>query len=605
MNSSNALLKSWKILSVHERKKMSGIVVFQVLLSFMDLVGVFLVGMVAASAFGKIDEGTTLDLRFNILDLLHLNKTPVKYQTLILGLIASLFLIGRTLASILITRHILFYFSRKGAEISNSLVSRFLAQPLLVIQSRTSQDIVYSLTRGVEAISIGVLGSSIVLVADIALLVIMSLALFFVDFGIATGTVLLFATVAFFLQRLMSGKAGRLGVELSSLNIESNEKIVEALGSYREIVVRNRRYYYAQEINRIRAALSVTLAETHFLPFVSKYVIESSVVIGALVLSAVQFLFQDAVQAISTLGIFLAAGTRIAPAVLRIQQGSVQIRNGLGAAEPTLELIEALSSAQHLEVVGGELDTNHGEFVPEIEIDNVTFTYPNSTRPAICEATLLVPAGCLVAVVGPSGAGKTTLVDVILGIISPDIGTIKISGLTPHAAISRWPGSISYVPQDVLIAGGTIRSNVAMGYPQELDNEFRIMEALNAAQLGSNNFKEPLDIDFEVGERGSKLSGGQRQRLGIARALFTKPKLLVLDEATSALDAQTEEILSTAIQLLKGSTTVILIAHRLSTVRSADLVVYIDNGKIISAGTFEQVREAVLDFDYQSRLMGL
>jgi ABC-type multidrug transport system fused ATPase/permease subunit len=211
----------------------------------------------------------------------------------------------------------------------------------------------------------------------------------------------------------------------------------------------------------------------------------------------------------------------------------------------------------------------------------------------------------MLAVVGPSGAGKTSLIDVLLGVIAPTKGSIQLSGLMPEDAVQRWPGAIAYVPQDISIVRGTIATNVALGFDLSEIDENRIWEALEIAQLKSFVEGLPEGINSTVGERGSKLSGGQRQRLGIARALLSSPKLLVLDEATSALDGKSEIDVSDAISKLKNSMTLVVIAHRLSTVRNADLVIYMDSGKIVASGTFDEVRKAVPDFDMQAKLMGI
>ena len=180
-----------------------------------------------------------------------------------------------------------------------------------------------------------------------------------------------------------------------------------------------------------------------------------------------------------------------------------------------------------------------------------------------------------------------------------------ISGLPPLLAFAKWPGAVAYVPQDVLIAVGTIRENVALGYPPEAATDELVMNALKVAHLDKFVAGLPESLDTQVGERGTKISGGQRQRLGIARAMFTRPSLLVLDEATSSLDAETEASISEAINELRGSTTVIMIAHRLSAIRNVDIIVYMSEGKIIGVGTFDEVRKVVPDFDRQAQLMGL
>jgi ABC-type multidrug transport system fused ATPase/permease subunit len=210
-----------------------------------------------------------------------------------------------------------------------------------------------------------------------------------------------------------------------------------------------------------------------------------------------------------------------------------------------------------------------------------------------------------VAIVGPSGAGKTSLIDALLGVSMPSEGVIKISGLSSSEAISKWPGAIAYVPQDINISNGTIAYNVGLGYQLSEISESEIWSALETAQLADFVRNLPLGLQTPVGDRGSKLSGGQRQRLGIARALLSNPKLLVLDEATSALDGKSELDVSDAINALKGSMSVVLIAHRLSTVRNADLVVYLDKGRLVTSGSFDEVRKRVPDFDHQAKLMGI
>jgi ABC-type multidrug transport system fused ATPase/permease subunit len=182
---------------------------------------------------------------------------------------------------------------------------------------------------------------------------------------------------------------------------------------------------------------------------------------------------------------------------------------------------------------------------------------------------------------------------------------VKISGKTPLEAVALWPGAVSYVPQDVLIVNGTFRQNISLGFPDELATDELISEAVEISQLSELIRNLPNGIDTYVGERGAQLSGGQRQRLGIARAMFTKPKLLVLDEATSALDGQTEALISESILKLSGEVTVLIIAHRLSTIKTVDKIVFMKEGKLIAMGNFDEVRSRVPEFDNQASLMGL
>ena len=242
-----------------------------------------------------------------------------------------------------------------------------------------------------------------------------------------------------------------------------------------------------------------------------------------------------------------------------------------------------------------------------LDIDHLSkaFTQDGHAVHVVNDVSLQVGVGETLGLVGESGAGKTTIIDVLLGVLHPDEGKVSISGLSPMLAVAKWPGAVSYVPQDVAIAAGTIRENVALGYPLELATDDLVMRALKVAHLDKFIEELPFGIDTQVGERGAKLSGGQRQRLGIARAMFTQPHLLVLDEATSSLDGETEANITDAIHDLRGKTTVVMIAHRLSTIRNADIVIYLSKGTVMAVGAFDQVRNAVPDFDHQAKLMGL
>jgi len=466
-------------------------------------------------------------------------------------------------------------------------------------------EMMYSVTSGVNIITVGVLGTTVTLISDVSLLSVMAVGLVLVDPTVALSTFVVFGAIGFLLYKLMHQKARNLGLKQAEVSIKSGEKVLEVIRSYRETVVRNRRDYYSRVIANQRLELADITAEMSFMPNISKYIMEVTVVIGSLAISGIQFLAQDAAHAVAVLSVFLAASTRITPAVLRLQQGAISVKSSLGAAAPTLELIESLEHIKPINVSSDVVDYAHKGFQPIVQMKNVTFTYPGKSKPALTDISLEISPGQIVALVGPSGAGKTTIVDVILGVLPPQSGEVKISGLDSLSAIEKWAGAISYVPQDVMISNGTIRENVSMGYPEDVSQDSHVWDALRVAQL--SDFVEELEVslDSQVGDRGTKISGGQRQRLGIARAMFTKPQLLVLDEATSSLDGETEANISDAIQAMRGTVTVVMIAHRLATVRNADVLVYLEDGKIRSVGTFEEVRRQVPDFDRQAQLMGL
>ena len=258
-----------------------------------------------------------------------------------------------------------------------------------------------------------------------------------------------------------------------------------------------------------------------------------------------------------------------------------------------------------LAIVKDRLNSTFEDFDASVSVDGVTLRFSGSELPALANVSVHAGPGSSLALVGPTGAGKSTLADVILGVLKPDAGRVTIGGLTPIEAVTRWPGAIAYVPQEVAMVNGSIRENVALGLPVEIIDDSRVWEALNRAHLGEFLEQNREGLDTLIGEGGMKLSGGQRQRLGVARALYTRPKLLVLDEATSALDAETEDAIVKTFQSLEGEVTTITIAHRLATIRDSDQIAYLETGHVITCGTFDEVRRSVSNFDRQAQLLGL
>lgn len=577
----------------------------QVLLSFLDLLGIAIIGLLGSLAVSGIQSNQPVGRVASLLKVIHLEAQTLQYQATALGIGAGLLLIIRTIASVYFTRRTMFFLGRRGAAVSAEIIGRLFSRPLLEIQRRTTQQTIFALTIGVNTVILGIISAAAGLISDGVLLIVMTSGLFFVAPILAISLLVFFGLIGYFLYKLMHRQMRVLGMQDARLTVQTSELLMESLESYRESIVRNRRSYYVKRISDLRYAQAKLSAELTFIPLISKYVIESSVVFGALMICGIQFIFMDARHAVGTLSIFLAASTRIAPAVLRLQQGALVIRGAYGSATPTLDLIEALEDSERIGNASDELSLNHAGFVGEIKVGNLKFTYPGNFEPTISGVDLEIPSGATYAIVGSSGAGKTTLVDIILGVTNPTSGEVLISGCTPSEVVAKWPGSVSYVPQNVYISNLTIRENVALGYPISVASDELVYEALKIAQLDEFIRELPLGLETVVGEHGAKMSGGQRQRLGIARAVFTHPKLLILDEATSSLDGQTEAEITASINALKGSTTVLVIAHRLSTVKNADSIVYMDKGKIVAQGTFDEVRTLVPNFEVQAKLAGM
>ena len=601
-------LRALRLLPIKDRRNIILVNLLQVFSAALDLLGLGVVGILGALAVRGVASKGPGDRVSYILDLVNLGHKSIQVQATILGLTAALLFVIRTILSIFLSRTILFYLSKRSSALSSELIGKVLSGTLTDIQQMSVQEILYALTTGVNVVTIGLLGSFSTLFTDSILLIFLIIGLLVVDLKIAIITILLFAVTGYLLFRFMHQKARKFGLFESSLSIESNEEIFEVLLTFRESIVRNTRGFYINKIGKLRLAVSDSIAELSFMPNISKYVIEAIIILGTVIVAGLEFLTQDASRAIASISVFLAAGTRIAPAVLRIQQGLIGIRSSSGIAEPTLQLIEKYQEGNNPVPTnnGSEKEIfEHDEFVPMVEVRDLSFSYPDKEVRAINDVSLSLKAGQLIAIVGPSGAGKTTFVDLLLGALSPSRGEILISGCKPLDAVKKWPGAIGYVPQEVVVSKRTVGENISLGFPRTYYDENQIWRALRTANLDTLIKELPGQLESQLGDRGTSISGGQRQRIGIARALYTNPKLLVLDEATSALDGESEKIISESIQGLRGNVTVVMIAHRLSTVRKADVVIYMESGKVVSIGTFDEVRNKVPNFDSQAKLMGL
>lgn len=599
----STLNRALKLLSREEKSRLIIVCVIQIFLALIDLLGVALIGLLGSLAITGISSKGPGNRVSWLLELLGIDSLTLQQQVALIGLISSGLLIGKTLFSIVITRKTTLYLSLRSASISSKLLKKVLAQPLLGVQSRSMQETLYAVTTGVDVVMMGVINNALLLASDFFLLTLLLCGLFIVDSGIATLTLFIFGCVSYILYRFQVVRTKNFNTEIRRLTVEIAERTYEVLSSYRELVVRNRRGYYSDEIGHLRYKSAIIQAKRSFIPQASKYVLEITLVLSALMIAALQFLINDAARSIGVLSIFLVASMRIAPAVLRIQQSAINVKGSIGTIEPTLEMFEQLKKTSENELVISKFQSVHSGFIPRVKIENLYFEYPSSQREILRDLSLEIYPGQIVALVGPSGSGKTTLLDLILGVLHPKSGTILLNNVTPDFAISNWPGAVSYVPQDVQIFNSTFRMNVSMGYPVTEATDERVNESLKLSNLDDYVNSLPLGIDTDVGERGNRLSGGQRQRLGIARAMFTNPLLLALDEATSALDGETEANIAKSISEMRGRVTVIMIAHRLSTVKSADRVLYLDSGRIIADGTFDEVRNLVPDFDKQAKLM--
>lgn len=575
------------ILNASEKRKLKFFVGLQMSLSLLDLLGVALIGIIVAISTSNI-RGLNQPA---LLEKIPIFSTSTFYtQIVLLSLMALFFLIGRTVLSIVITKKVFVFFSNKSSEITTKLLGDIFSKPVNILNRNNTSEYVYLLTRGTETLTMNVLATSTILVADLSILFAIFIGLLLLDPIVALFSSIIFGILILILGKYLHSSVSRLGAHAAEAIIKSDSYIREAILSYREIIVRNRENFYLDRIDRIRSAYSSTTAKIEILPFISKYVIESVIIVGSMLVAFLELLLYDANKAITMLAIFLAAGSRVAPSILRAQQSLLLIKSGLAKSVSTLEALKSLALKTNSIPLATTISQNKDDFNSKVEISNLNFSYLSTSSEIIKNFSVTIPPGSKIAIIGASGAGKSTLIDLLLGLLDPDSGLIKISGLAPREAISVYPGAVAYVPQDIYLHEGSIRENIALGFEPETIDDEQVWNVLETAQAAGFVSQLPSGLNEIIGENGNSFSGGERQRLGIARALYTNPKLLLLDEATSALDDVTQSLISDTLKNFQNTeTTLIVAAHRLSTISDSDFLIYVKGSAEIEVGDFKEL----------------
>lgn len=488
---------------------------------------------------------------------------------------------------------------------STAILEHYLSSPYTSISRRSTSELIRTMVDAVVQVYGSVVyGLMQVVTSGLSMLAIFAALLYTAPLPTLALVAYLGLASAFYL-RIMKPKATRAGRASAAASEAAWRSAFAAIGGLKETRVRGSEAVFVQrfESASMRGVRPAQVAE--FISGAPRYLLEILFVIAVGVILVVGTASGPASagagSVVGLLAMFVAAGFRVLPAVTAVLGSVSSIRFGL----PYLGLVHA----EIEQMVKTEEPSRTGlgrlEFASGVVVDGVSFRYPGTARDALDRVSLTVPYGGSLALVGGSGAGKTTLVDTLLGLHQPTSGRITVDGHDVAEHLRGWQANIGYVPQDVFLLDATLAENIAFDEEPDQIDPSRLAAAIEQAQLGDVVAGLPEGVESQIGERGSRLSGGQRQRVGIARALYRQPRLLVLDEATSALDNETEHRISDAITGLRGQVTVVIVAHRLSTVRHADTIAFMEDGRVVTTGTFDQVRRENDRFDRLVRLGSL
>lgn len=464
---------------------------------------------------------------------------------------------------------------------SRALMENYLAKPYLFHLDHNTAVLLRNVNNGGNVIFTSMLVNIFQMLTEIVTATMIWAMLVFVDpftSIVVAGAMaaLIYALIRFFRYRI--SEVGKIQNKYSARYIQS---VNQGLGAIKETKVMRKEHFFLQEFTKNYKKYGNAYRQYLFLNQLPRMIIETLVVCALLLLIIGKiFVGNTPSEIVPLLGLLALAAFRLMPSANRI----VSLSNDLKFQKPLFdelyhELITIKERKLCQQVTAFDSPRVPISFSKKICVEHLAFSYSGIDEEVLSDIDFSIPKGSFVGIVGPSGAGKTTFVDILLGLLKPTKGGITIDGVNIQENIRGWQMNIAYVPQTIYLVDATIRENVALG---EADNEIddvRLKEALVMAELDEFVSSQPLGVQTVVGERGVKLSGGQRQRIGIARALYQQPKVLILDEATSALDTETEKSITNTILKFKGQITIISIAHRLSTLEECDFKVKFENGK--------------------------
>jgi ATP-binding cassette subfamily C protein len=575
-----------------------------------DLAGIAAIGLlVMAVASGEIDFDLGGIYRLRI------EETPPSFIATLVVVAAAAFLL-KALFNLILSLALVRFMAGIEVRASRKLADYLLSGSLGDLRRFSQADIQYAVNASTGAMYSGLLNNVANIIVESALM-LMILATFVLVNPIAALLVSVYLVVVVTgIQWVIGEKLKQVGRNVNKGTISATGAILDSVASFREVAVLKKQPFFLKRFSDARWILAKTKATQVILKSVPRLIIEQGLMLGVLAFVSWQILSGDIATGLSSVGVFVVGSIRIIGAVMPVQTSYGALKTTAVKAELAQSLQQeraerlpekeaarrALESSPALDSV---IRQKRGEEVKglAIEMKNVEFTYPDADEPVVTDINLTADPGGFIAFIGPSGAGKTTLADLVLGLNIPQKGTVLIDGRNPLEIREKHPGLISYVPQKPGMVAGTIAQNIALGIPDEKIDEDWVWECLRLAALDELVRGMPGGIHSSLGKQSDQLSGGQLQRLGLARALYPKPRLVILDEATSALDAGSEAAVSKNIRELGDRVTLVVIAHRLSTIQHADTVYVVDGGKIIASGPFKKLRKTVPMIEEYVRLM--
>lgn len=581
------LKKLLYLLTSHERKRMYLLIIMIIIMALLDTIGVasILPFLIVLTDPEIIENNEILNYMFEISGTFGVND--IQDFIFILGV-----LVFALLSTSLSFKALTYYFQMRFVtmreySISKRLIEGYLHQPYSWFLNKNSATLAKNIISEVSIIRGDGIGAMINLISHSVLVFALGLLLVIVDPKIALVMTLTLSLAYGFFYKLSRGLLSKFGQRRSEANDLRFIAVSEAFGAVKDVKIGGLEKIYIKRFGKPAQNFSKYQAILGAIALLPRYAIEI-VIFGGMLLFVLYLMSASSsfIGIVPILALYAFAGYRLMPALQQIYLSLSNLRSVLPALNTIHNDLKNLKNISNSKLTKETLPMNKN-----IVLKNIFYNYPNSTKTALKEINLNIPAKTTVGLVGATGSGKTTTIDIILGLLEPQKGTLEVDGKVIDKNNCRiWQNSIGYVPQQIYLSDDTIQGNIAFGIEEKDIIQKDVETASKIANIHDFIISElPEKYQSKVGERGVRLSGGQRQRIGIARALYHKPNILILDEATSSLDNLTEKEVIEAINRIDKNTTIIMIAHRLSTVKNCDIIFMLEKGVLKSKGTFEEL----------------
>jgi ATP-binding cassette, subfamily B, bacterial PglK len=581
----DTIKKSLGFMTTSEKLRYYFFLALRALVGLLDLAAILAIGFLTSSlAIFITEEGaesTIIELGPIKLPTMEIDLIPI-----VGGLTLILFVV-KAIISIFLMHKLAQFLARIEARAARDVTKKAFGRGLEEVKQHSRNEILFAVQTGSPSIFNTLLNAVGVLVAEgfLFLLVIASFAI--ISPGAAVVTLLYFVFIGVTIQYFIGRQLEKTSSKIAQYSIISNGSLLDLSEVVREVSTFGKIDFFTNNLYNARLAAARNLATQLVLQGAPRHIVETALILGISGFILVQSLSGDLAGAVAVTGVFLVGGLRLTAALLPLQSAFLAIKQSIPIASSALSFLN-LPDIDETSVNSHPVEIRHISAVA-VSTTNLGFKFRGSAEKVLEDVSIEIPEGAQAAFIGPSGAGKSTLADLILGLLQPTTGNVLLDGLSPLNWARSQPGLLGYVPQRPGMISGTIVDNIALGVePTDIDYE-RLNKAIEDAHLSELIKSLPNGVMTDLGNAKDDLSGGQLQRIGLARALYPQPRLLIMDEATSALDAESESEINKALDEMRGRVTVILIAHRLNTVQRSDQVFLLVGGRITASGTFPEL----------------